>query len=108
MSPPPAGGGTFVLPHANIRALKEATTMALYAACDLHSNNTVLAVIDEAGELRYRKRLLNDLPTIHAALAPFRTELHGVAVEPTHNAYWLGDWPRHPQTPCVRQTSAIV
>jgi len=23
--------------------------MALYAACDLHSNNTVLAVIDEGG-----------------------------------------------------------
>jgi len=23
--------------------------MALYAACDLHSNNTVLAVVDDAG-----------------------------------------------------------
>ncbi|HEY2345435.1 MAG TPA: hypothetical protein VGH80_06055 [Xanthomonadaceae bacterium] len=27
--------------------------MALYAACDLHSNNTVLAVIDEAGTERW-------------------------------------------------------
>lgn len=65
--------------------------MALYAACDLHSNNTVLAVIDTAGALRYRQRLPNDLTLIGAALAPFRDELTGVAVESTYNAYWLID-----------------
>lgn len=65
--------------------------MALYAACDLHSNNTVLAVIDDAGTQRYRHRLPNDLPLIDAALAPFRSELTGVAVESTYNAYWLID-----------------
>ena len=65
--------------------------MTLYAACDLHSNNTVLAVIDDAGALRYRHRLPNDLPLIDAALAPFRDELDGVAVESTYNAYWLID-----------------
>jgi len=65
--------------------------MSLYAACDLHSNNTVLAVIDATGALRYRQRLPNDLPTIEAALTPFRDELIGVAVESTYNAYWLID-----------------
>ena len=30
--------------------------MALYAACDLHSNNTVLAVVDDTGTLRHRQR----------------------------------------------------
>lgn len=65
--------------------------MALYAACDLHSNNTVLAVIDDAGALQYRQRLPNELPTINAALAPFRAHLCGVAVESTYNAYWLID-----------------
>ena len=65
--------------------------MSLYAACDLHSNNTVLAVMDDAGALRYRQRLPNDLPLIGAALAPFRAELAGVAVESTYNAYWLID-----------------
>lgn len=65
--------------------------MALYAACDLHSNNTVLAVIDDAGALRYRQRLPNDLLLLDAALAPFRSELTGVAVESTYNAYWLID-----------------
>jgi hypothetical protein len=48
--------------------------MALYAACDLHSNNTVLAVVDAAGALRYRQRLPNELPLIDAALAQFREE----------------------------------
>lgn len=65
--------------------------MALYAACDLHSNNTVLAIVDDAGELRYRQRLSNDLALLDAALAPFREGLHGVAVESTYNAYWLID-----------------
>jgi hypothetical protein len=65
--------------------------MALYAACDLHSNNTVLAVIDASGAQRYRHRLPNDLSVIDAALAPFREELVGVAVESTYNAYWLID-----------------
>lgn len=65
--------------------------MTLYAACDLHSNNTVLAVIDGAGSQRYHHRLPNDLPLIDAALTPFRSELAGVAVESTYNAYWLID-----------------
>lgn len=65
--------------------------MALYAACDLHSNNTVLAVVDDAGTLCYRQRLPNDLSLLDAALMPFREDLAGVAVESTYNAYWLID-----------------
>lgn len=65
--------------------------MSLYAACDLHSNNTVLAVIDAAGAPQYKHRLPNDLSVIGSALAPFREDLVGVAVESTYNAYWLID-----------------
>lgn len=65
--------------------------MALYAACDLHSNNTVVAVVDESGALCCRQRLPNDLSLLDAALAPFRDGLEGVAVESTYNAYWLID-----------------
>ena len=46
--------------------------MPLYAACDLHSNNTVLAVLDEAGAVQLRQRIPNDLGLIDAALMPFR------------------------------------
>lgn len=65
--------------------------MTLYAAFDLHSNNSVLAVVDGAGDLRFRRRLPNDLPLIDEALKPFRDELRNVAVESTYNAYWLID-----------------
>jgi transposase len=70
---------------------EEATTMALYAGIDLHSNNSVLAVIDGQDTLRCRKRLPNDLARILSALAPHRDDLVGVVVESTYNWYWLVD-----------------
>ena len=62
-----------------------------YSGIDLHSNNCVVAVIDEAERVLYRKRLPNDLAGILAALAPHRGELHSVVVESTYNWYWLVD-----------------
>ena len=65
--------------------------MKLYGAIDLHSNNNVLVVIDENDNLLFHKRLANDLPSVLAALSPFKQDLHGVAVESTFNWYWLVD-----------------
>lgn len=65
--------------------------MPLYAAIDLHSTNSVLAVLDETGKLLRQCRMPNDLPTILGALDPFRNDLVGVAVESTYNWYWLVD-----------------
>ena len=65
--------------------------MSLYAVIDLHSTNSVLAVLDEADRPLRQCRLPNDLPTILKALEPFRDELTGVAVESTYNWYWLVD-----------------
>ena len=65
--------------------------MKLYGAIDLHSNNNVLVVIDENDNMLFRKRLPNDLPSVLTALAPFKPDLHGVAVESTFNWYWLVD-----------------
>lgn len=65
--------------------------MSLYAAIDLHSTNSVLAVIDEKDVLKYRQRLPNDLDRIRNALAPYREELVGVVIESTYNWYWLVD-----------------
>jgi transposase len=62
-----------------------------YSGIDLHSNNCVVAIIDEADRVLYRKRLPNDLSLIMAALAPHREELHSVVVESTYNWYWLVD-----------------
>ena len=65
--------------------------MSLYAAIDLHSNNSVLAIIDEADKPVRQRRLANDLPIILKELEPFRDEVAGIVVESTYNWYWLVD-----------------
>jgi len=65
--------------------------MGLYCGIDLHSNNHVLTVIDEADRRVYERRLPNELAITKAALEPYRTELVAVAVESTFNWYWLVD-----------------
>jgi transposase len=65
--------------------------MRWYSGIDLHSNNSVVVVIDEADRVVYRRRLPNELAKVLEALEPYRAELAGVAVESTYNWYWLVD-----------------
>lgn len=65
--------------------------MELYAAIDLHSNNSVLVVLNEKDGIVLQKRMPNDLQQISRALAPYGERLKGVAVESTYNWYWLVD-----------------
>lgn len=65
--------------------------MTLYCGIDLHANNSVVAVLDEANHTLYEKRLPNDLETIIHVLRPYQTELAGCVVESTYNWYWLVD-----------------
>jgi transposase len=62
-----------------------------FCGIDLHSNNCVVAVIDESDRVLYRRRLSNDLERVVSALTPYRDELAGVVVESTFNWYWLVD-----------------
>jgi hypothetical protein len=62
-----------------------------YSGIDLHSNNAMIAVIDDQDRVLYCKRLANDLSSIIAVLAPFHEDLQGVVVESTYNWYWLVD-----------------
>ena len=55
----------------------------LYAGIDLHSNNTVLVVTDEADTVFYRKRRRNAPGGVLEALAPFQGRLEGIVVEST-------------------------
>jgi transposase len=70
---------------------KKESDMELYAGIDLHSNNSVLTVLDEQDRMVYAKRLANDLAGIIAALRSCAGTLRGVAVESTYNWYWLVD-----------------
>ena len=63
--------------------------MKLYGGIDLHSNNSVVAVIDEQDRIVFQKRIANELQRIVFALAAFKQHLVGVVVESTFNGYWL-------------------
>jgi len=65
--------------------------MKLYGGIDLHSNNNVVALLDEADRVVYRKRLPNDAAGVLEALAPYREAIVGLVVESTYNWYWLVD-----------------
>ena len=57
----------------------------LYGGIDLHANNSVVVVLDEADQVHYQKRWPNDLDAL------FQTHLQGLVVESTYNWYWLVD-----------------
>jgi len=65
--------------------------MKLYSAIDLHSNNSVLVIIDEQDRVIYEKRLPNELAIVLEKLAPYRESIEAIAVESTFNWYWLVD-----------------
>jgi transposase len=67
------------------------TVMKLYGAIDLHSNNSVLVLIDRQDKVRVQRRLANDALWIPEALRPYRSQIEGLAVESTFNGYWLVD-----------------
>jgi hypothetical protein len=58
-----------------------------YSGIGLHSNNSVVTVIDEQDRMVAEKRLPNDLKKIVDFLEPWREELGGVVVESTYNWY---------------------
>jgi transposase len=62
-----------------------------YSGIDLHSNNSVVVVSDEADRVLCRRRLPNQLAAVVSTLEPYRAQLAGVAVESTYNWYWLVD-----------------
>ena len=65
--------------------------MKLYGGIDLHSNNSVIALIDEQDRVVYRRRLAHDLGLVLSELAPYSDALVGLVVESTYNWYWLVD-----------------
>ena len=65
--------------------------MKLYGGIDLHSNNSVVALLDEEDHVVYRKRLPNEAASVLEALAPHREAIEGLVVESTYNWYWLVD-----------------
>jgi transposase len=65
--------------------------MKVYAAFDLHSSNSYLAIIDSKGKRVFRKKMPNDPAVILKALNEHGKRMAGIAVESTYNWYWLVD-----------------
>ncbi len=65
--------------------------MKLYGGIDLHSNNSVIHIIDDQGDSQLKKKVANDLAAIVALLNSFADDLAGLVVESTYNWYWLVD-----------------
>jgi transposase len=65
--------------------------MKLYSGIDLHSNNSMVAIIDEKDRVVYERRHRNDLKEIADALSVYKGDLEGIAIESTFNWYWLVD-----------------
>src|SRR4030088_403782 len=63
----------------------------IYCGIDLHSNNSVIAIIDDTDRVVTQKRLPNDITKITGFLARRQDELTGVVIESTYNWYWLVD-----------------
>jgi hypothetical protein len=60
--------------------------MKLDGGIDLHSNNSVVALLDEEDRVVYRKRLPNEAAGVLEALAPYREAVVGLVVESTYCA----------------------
>jgi len=65
--------------------------MKLYCGIDLHSNNSVVVILDEADKVVYRKTLDNNLTLILQQLSVYPNKIVAIAIESTFNWYWLID-----------------
>ncbi len=65
--------------------------MELCCGMDLHSSNTVSAIIDENRKRLIDRKLPNNPEVIRSFLKPYKSDLRGVVLESTYNWYWLVD-----------------
>jgi transposase len=64
---------------------------SLYCGLDLHSSNTVAAIVDRDGKRVGRAKLANCVQALDDFLRPHKERLVSVVVESTYNWYWLVD-----------------
>ena len=68
--------------------------MTLYCGIDLHSNNSVVSVIDDEDKIVVEKRLPNQLMVILELLMPYVQDIYACVVESTYNSELVlaGGW----------------
>jgi len=66
-------------------------TKALMAGIDLHSNNLMIGIVDQAGKRLKHQKLACDFEQVDQFFKPLKSRLKSLAVESTFNWYWLVD-----------------
>jgi transposase len=64
---------------------------SVYCGLDLHSSNTMAAIIDAEGNRLVHSKRPNRIEDLLSFLQPYRERLAGIGVESTYNWYWLVD-----------------
>jgi transposase len=62
-----------------------------YVGIDLHSNNSVIGIIDQNNKRILKKRSQNNLQSIYQCLEPYGDDIKAIIIESTFNWYWLAD-----------------
>jgi transposase len=83
-------------------------TKQLMAGIDLHSNNAMIAIVDEDGRRLKHKKVDCSLMQVVEFLAPWKDQLKSIAVESTFNWYWLVDGLRALSYPVVLANPAKI
>jgi transposase len=73
----------------------------IYAGLDLHGNNVMCSLRDEAGRTVAKRKVPTTLKAVLDVLNPYRARIAGVGVESTFNWYWLVDGLRAGGLPVV-------
>ena len=81
---------------------------SLFAGIDLHSNNLMIGIVDQAGQRLNHQKLDCELGQVVKFLKPFKARFKSLAVESTFNWYWLVDGLRAHSYPIVLANPAQI
>ncbi len=65
--------------------------MKPYGSIDLHSNNSVVGLIDQPDRVVFDRRTSNKPPFAPEQLSPYQSAIEGIVVQSTFNWYWQVD-----------------
>ena len=83
-------------------------TKQVLAGIDLHSNNAMIAIVDQDGRRLKHKKVDCNLQQVVDFLSPVKEQLKSIAVESTFNWYWLVDGLRALSYPVVLANPAKI
>lgn len=63
---------------------------AYYCGVDMHSRTSYICILNQTGEIEYKRNINNNFQTFKQNIAPFLPQV-AIGCESTYNYYWLAD-----------------